>query len=947
MNSSPSAPTSPDPVAQPPGRWGWRLAQGVAGIVVGLALAEGLFWWRDQGAFPHLNIYRTDPQVGLHLRPHAEQALRFGGAEVTHVRTNSLGFRGEEWPPPTPPGAPKRDVLVLGDSQVFGLGVEANQTFSAVLGQTLAAPVLNAGVPTWGPPEYNLALAELLEQRHPRLVIWVVNTYNDFFEAERPNAARHAVLDGWAVRRELAPEPAAFPGREWLFSNSHAVYALRRWLYGRNPDPNALGAPSEGTWRDLVGASAPVREERKVNAVVQRESLHVRDDELQIAEQALVAAQAQVERLASRFLPSAVTFPGDGVTLATVRSTPGDIVDYGDGGENARPGPVTVDHIRMAVKARNRAVALLRERAAQGGEKVPPDQAKEEAKTITGALDKEASLSSRLDALRDQPVILVRALSPLARQVQAAKVLCDRAGAELLVLALPMDVQVSSDEWAKYGAAPVDLEPSRVLLTDVVESAEALGAKGLDATDALRKAGAGAFLPRDLHLSVKGHAAVAAAVATRLTQYRPRLPQGGLPRGRSRAPSLVEWKSVGETLVHGSTVRACATKRIREWLSLWCTEGDGYQSSLQAAHRVELVKGGRGEAILARWEGPWVETDYYPYRERVVEGKHRTQLVLVAPVLPGDELIADFFWPGKKSRLVVRLPKELEAQTVEFQKFVDEESTPLPISKEAQALCDCQLQLSGARDCLALAAMPNRDCQQTWGNNCAALVGCSAGDPAYAPHCPPGSGNGGALDHCFPLCGPNRSCGGGAHCVDWQGGELCMPEPLAAPSAGVKMVVAAIAASPRTVELARAAVRAGAAAVKDCKLVNVNEPSAYLDVFDQCPVIPEAMSTAVTAARALVTHLAQHPDQADGRALLLGRRAAVFADWIELAQSRRFTRGTLPLFAELCGVWNEWQPKEPIDPYGEAFLAQYKTGLRTKGRQGTPVWVNCKTGSCL
>ena len=50
-----------------------------------------------------------------------------------------------------------------------------------------------------------------------------------FFELERPNVKRHAVWDGWAVRRENHPGHVRdFPGRRWLFSQSHLVFALRK-----------------------------------------------------------------------------------------------------------------------------------------------------------------------------------------------------------------------------------------------------------------------------------------------------------------------------------------------------------------------------------------------------------------------------------------------------------------------------------------------------------------------------------------------------------------------------------------------------------------------------------------------------------------------------------------------------------------------------------------------
>src|SRR5262249_4884353 len=92
-------------------------------------------------------------------------------------------------------------------------------------------------------------------------------------------------------------------------------------------------------------------------------------------------------------------------------------------------------------------------------------------------------------------------------------------GAKLLVVALPMDLMVSPAEWAKYGAtSPVDMAKALILVDDVVASAEALGAAGLDATPALSAAEPGAFLDGDIHMTPKGHRALAEAIAGRLRE---------------------------------------------------------------------------------------------------------------------------------------------------------------------------------------------------------------------------------------------------------------------------------------------------------------------------------------------------------------------------------------------------------------------------------------------
>ena len=224
-----------------------RGGQIAAGVIVAALLAEAGFWVRDRGAFPHLNCYVADPKLGVRLRPGATERVSFGGNPVTHVRINGDGLRGAELP------APRADeILVVGDSQVFGLGVEEQETFAARLGQLTGRPVVNAGVPTYGPDEYDAKVEEILARRHPTTVVYTVNVADDLFEAERPNRDRHAVWDGWAVRKETAPPSVAgFPGRALLFGRSHAVFALRKVWFERNGAGVDRGVASEGSWQDL------------------------------------------------------------------------------------------------------------------------------------------------------------------------------------------------------------------------------------------------------------------------------------------------------------------------------------------------------------------------------------------------------------------------------------------------------------------------------------------------------------------------------------------------------------------------------------------------------------------------------------------------------------------------------------------------------------------------
>jgi hypothetical protein len=121
-------------------------------------------------------------------------------------------------------------VLLLGDSQMLGYGVDWPSTIAPELERALGgAVVLDAAVPSWGPAEYVTALAELAPRYRPRTVLFVANAANDWFEAAVPNRKRTTARDGWAARfGDGATAPRAFPGRAFLMGRSHLVLAARQ-----------------------------------------------------------------------------------------------------------------------------------------------------------------------------------------------------------------------------------------------------------------------------------------------------------------------------------------------------------------------------------------------------------------------------------------------------------------------------------------------------------------------------------------------------------------------------------------------------------------------------------------------------------------------------------------------------------------------------------------------
>jgi hypothetical protein len=204
--------------------------------LLALVLAELIATWVMGGAYPYLNIYVSDPVLGVRLLPEASTTIESPLGRTTEVETNTLGFRGAV----LGDGPAKGRVLVVGDSQVMAYGVDEADGFVSRLDQQL--DLMGAGIPTWGPAEYSVVARELVERFRPAVLVVVINAVNDWNEADFPNVGRTAERDGWAVG--LAPgqvlEPITdFPLRHFLMSRSHLVLAARLLLHG-NPHERAI-----------------------------------------------------------------------------------------------------------------------------------------------------------------------------------------------------------------------------------------------------------------------------------------------------------------------------------------------------------------------------------------------------------------------------------------------------------------------------------------------------------------------------------------------------------------------------------------------------------------------------------------------------------------------------------------------------------------------------------
>jgi hypothetical protein len=551
------------PAPVPAATWVARLLKLFAGLAIGLVVAEIAFYYRDDGAFPHLNTYIADPALGVRLMPGATTNIAFGGNPLTHVRINQAGYRGRSWSEPsgglaagTELGSPRtgsEEVLVVGDSQVFGLGVEESETFCAMLATLLHRPVMNGGVPTYGPDEYKAVIAEQLPQRHPTTVVLTLNLVNDFFEVVNPNKDRHAVWDGWAVRKETAAASTTwFPGRDYLFRKSHLFFAIRKWRH-QDAASDERGVASEGTWLDMVASGKRATSEKESSLAARKRWLQ----EIAATSRQIKDTEAAINsRIVSVLQPTQET-------LQSARPRAQDIVGDAFPVEGSRPVRVTAADIATAVHVR----AKLRKQLAQWAQ----EHATAEANLVKDTMAANDEALNKLAAL-DASTIEDMIAPPFAAHIRDVKALVESAGARLIVLVLPMDVQVSANEWKKYGNDSIDMEPSKVLTTEIIEFCRSIGVSALDATPVLASVEPGAFLDKDIHMTPKGHAAVAAALAKTIAEPPPeKAPQAILPA----MPTPEMFDHSPEINVPGSTNAGCETKQVRQWLRVLCRVGRG------------------------------------------------------------------------------------------------------------------------------------------------------------------------------------------------------------------------------------------------------------------------------------------------------------------------------------------------------------------------------------
>lgn len=209
-----------------------------------LAAAEGFlraFRPQVQDLNSDIGLWIPDPELGRRLKPGMTGRIRVLNTFDTEVRINSAGLRSSREIHPFPAlGRPR--VLFLGDSFVFGWGVEEDQTLpaqleSALKAQGVTSEVINAGVYAFDTGHYVLWNRRLMSYG-PTVTIVGFCLENDLYlSAPAPAAVEAPVVHAAPASK---PAPTLSSAYHWIKENvlirSHLLALVRDQLYIRFPD---------------------------------------------------------------------------------------------------------------------------------------------------------------------------------------------------------------------------------------------------------------------------------------------------------------------------------------------------------------------------------------------------------------------------------------------------------------------------------------------------------------------------------------------------------------------------------------------------------------------------------------------------------------------------------------------------------------------------------------
>lgn len=171
-------------------------------------------------------FYTADPPGRYRLSPGYRGRI-YNRAEYSNtIRINQQGLRGGELEA-TDRGSLR--ILTIGDSFVFGVGVEDTETFTALLAERssdsgIETEGLNAGIPAFGIPDAVSWMSRHGVALEPDLVIMAIFLGNDLVDAS-PDREEILLVDGL-----LVPGKSSGGLKAWAYRHSHLYVAIKGLL---------------------------------------------------------------------------------------------------------------------------------------------------------------------------------------------------------------------------------------------------------------------------------------------------------------------------------------------------------------------------------------------------------------------------------------------------------------------------------------------------------------------------------------------------------------------------------------------------------------------------------------------------------------------------------------------------------------------------------------------
>lgn len=205
---------------------GFVVAEGAARLMLDSPPGYALYSKERNEAHTALAKLVSDPRLGHHLEPHAPGH-------------DARGFRNET-------SVDATDVVVIGDSQTWGINVRREESWPAVLAKISHLSVYSMALGGWGPLQYELLAKDAVALR-PRALIIGIYLGNDIFDAcnqvygtdafpqyRRLGADFSADLSALNARLQLANDPTRVGQAQAKFQELRGLAKFWRRLGDRS-----------------------------------------------------------------------------------------------------------------------------------------------------------------------------------------------------------------------------------------------------------------------------------------------------------------------------------------------------------------------------------------------------------------------------------------------------------------------------------------------------------------------------------------------------------------------------------------------------------------------------------------------------------------------------------------------------------------------------------------